>query len=161
MFAEEQLPRVVRQRDALVGHLKVHLRGNRQRTLGHQNGHGPSNRLGTGQGLGLHGRQEHDVAGGALLEQLPLLRDLSVVLGVKQFVQVAVGNQQAAGQSQRCGGVLIDQRRQRGEDGFISAALQADATRRRLDEEVTDQLVAERDLKRFDSLIKYLQAFVA
>lgn len=147
VLAEEQLARIVRQRDSLIGHLKVHLRWDRQRTLGEQDRNRFTDRFRSRQRLGFYGTQEHDIACGSLLEELPLLSHLRVVLNIKQLVQIPIWDQQTTGQSQRCDRVLIHQGRQRGEDRLIRATLQSNATGCWLNQEVTHQFITSRDLK--------------
>lgn len=138
VLPEEQLARVICQRDALVSHLEVHLRRNRQRALRKQNRDRLSDRLRSRQTLRLHGAQEHHVTGGALVEQLPLLRQLRVQLHVELFLNIPVRDQQATGQSQRGDRVLVDQGGQGGENGLIRTALQSHSACGRLDQEVAD-----------------------
>lgn len=108
VFPEEQLARVVRQRDALHRHLEVDLRGDRQRPLGEQHGDRLADGLGARQTLRLDGAQEHHVARGALVEQLPLLLQLRVQLRVERLLDVPIRDQQATRERQGGDRVLVD-----------------------------------------------------
>lgn len=123
MFSEEELSRVVGQCDALLWYFEVNFSWCWQWTTLEETLDRFSHRLRSRQRFCIAAEQVKNIAGSALLHELPLFERLEAILG-----DVMIGKNQPSWQCQWCDWMLVDQGRQWAEDGLVGAALQSDSS---------------------------------